>query len=239
MHQPRGLTPRSSRIVATHAALAGMCPLIPLPFVDDLAIRNITRRMVTALYAAHGLTPPRSAAKLLSAMPANRLHAAFGAVARFAVKKVLHKIVYVLAVKDCADVASTVFHDGWLLAHVLEDPEASPANPAYLRRVRKAMLQTYEEIDPAPLRRALVGSFTGAKVGLRHGIHALQRLLRDRKNRDSAAAPAPPDELEDLTTRVGETAVRESQYMDALERIFRRHLGLPDQVRDEPARHGA
>jgi uncharacterized protein (DUF697 family) len=234
MHEDPSLSPRSARIVATHAALAGLCPLIPVPFVDDLAIRRIVRHMYTALFAAHGYTMPKTGAEILRASPSNRLRDAALAVALFPVKKVVRKLVYVLAVKDCAEVTSATYHDGWLLARVLEDARRaghgpSPEDPAFLRRVREATLKTYEDVDPAPLRRALVGSFLGTKVGVRHGLRSLRRLLRDRSSDDAplATEPASTDAVPDLIARVSLAAKREWQYMAALERSFRRHLGPP------------
>lgn len=236
MHDDPRLSQRSTRIVATHAALAGLCPLIPVPFVDDLAIRRIVRRMYRSLFAAHGYTIPDHGADILRASPANRLRDAAAAVAMFPVKKVVRKLVYVLAVKDCAEVASSVFHDGWLLARVLEDARAdagpSPEDPELLRRVREATLKTYEDIDPAPLRRALTSSFLAAKVGVRQGLQSLRSLLRDRE--DTADKPASPDGVRDLASRVAAATRSEWQYMDALEQSFRRHLGAP-KARDDAA----
>ncbi len=237
MHDDPRLSPRSTRIVATHAALAGLCPLIPVPFVDDLAIRRIVRRMYRSLFAAHGYTIPEGGADLLRTAPTNRVRDAAMAVAMFPVKKVVRKLVYVLAVKDCAEVASSVFHDGWLLAHVLEDArtndDPSPEDPAFLRRVREATLETYQDIDPAPLRRALTSSFLGAKVGVRQGLQSLRNLLRDRE--DTAEKPPSPDGVRDLAFRVSAATRSEWQYMDALEQSFRRHLGAPAPPR--PAAH--
>ena len=229
MHDDPNLSPRSTRIVATHAALAGLCPLIPVPFVDDLAIRRIVRRMYRSLFAAHGYTIPVDGADILRASPANRLRDAAAAVAMFPVKKVVRKLVYVLAVKDCAEVASAVFHDGWLLARVLEDARrtdsTSPEDPEFLRRVCDATLRTYEDIDPAPLRRALASSFLAARVGVRHGLQSLRNLLRDRE--DTVEKPASPDGVRDLATRVSAATRSEWQYMEALEQSFRRHLAAP------------
>jgi uncharacterized protein (DUF697 family) len=237
MTEDHGISPRSSRIVAAHATIAGLCPLIPVPFVDDLAIRNVVQRMYTQLYEAHGYTLPVSGAKILGDKASTRLRDAMTSVVLFPIKKIVRKVVYVLAVKDCADVASAVFHDGWLLARVLEAPlhgadrKPSPEDPKFLRKVRKAMLKTYEEVDPVPLRRALVGAFLNAKVGVRHGVKTLQRLLRERKGKGKKqdVDPAAVEGVQKLSASVSEAAMGEGKYMDALERIFQRHLGQPSR----------
>lgn len=243
MPEAHRLSPRSTRIVATHAALAGLCPLIPVPFVDDMVIGAIVDRMNRALFAAHGFRLPAAGAKILRETPANRLRAVATAVALYPLKKIVRKLVYVLAVKDCAEVGSAVFHDGWLLARVLEDAraagdETSPADLDHLRRVRAATLATYAEVDPAPLRRALLSSFRGAGVGLKHGVQVLQRLLRERRRGkgkvDAVKDGAAPDGVHDLVDRVTAATRSEWQYMDALEQAFRRHLEAP-AIGDEQA----
>lgn len=234
MPKPRGISPRSLRIVATHSAIAGLCPLIPLPFVDELAIKRISRRMYAQLFAAHGMHLGDEGAKVLGKASAGWLRGAATSVALLPLKRMVRKIVYVLAVKDCADVASAVFHDGWLIAHMLERapenarPGLSVADPRYLQHVRKAMTRTYRDIDPAPLRRALVGSFLGAKVGATHAVKAVRGLLR--RGEEPAAA-----EVDGLISRMRDAANGQWQYLDALAGDFRHHLGLADLREEQPA----
>src|SRR5947208_15949086 len=44
----------NQRILVTHAVLAGLTPLIPVPVVDDLAKNYFRKRMVRRLAAANG-----------------------------------------------------------------------------------------------------------------------------------------------------------------------------------------
>jgi uncharacterized protein (DUF697 family) len=230
MTDPRDMSPRTSRLVASHAALAGLCPLLPVPFLDALLIRRIARRMHRALFEAHGLTLTPAVAKLLTAQP-RWFRGAASSVALLPLKRVIRKVALVLSLKDCADVATVVFHDGWLIGRVLADshelfPGRSPTDPRALRHLRKAMLRTYRDVDPAPLRRALVGAFLGAKVGAGHAVQAVRRLLgAKRQPLDQATA----DEVEDLSSRMRTAAMEQWQYLDHLERRFRHHLGLPEQ----------
>ncbi|MBA3548266.1 MAG: hypothetical protein H0T76_17430 [Nannocystis sp.] len=225
--------------MAAHAALAGLCPLIPIPYLDEMVIRRIWRRMFRALFDAHGLELGPAGAKLLTRQP-SRLRGAAASVAWLPLRRLLRKVAYVLAIKDCADVAVAVFHDGWLMAHVLQDsqkiagPGRSPTDPAVLKRIRKAMLRTYEEVDPAPLRRALVGSFHGARVGARHALEAVKRALR----REPIAEEQHGDDVDALSTRMRDAAMDEWQYLEKLEQRFRHNLGLPERrgdLRESPS----
>ena len=240
------LSSRSSRIIATHSAIAGLCPLIPLPFVDDMVIRRIHRRMCVALFEAHGLQLTPAGAKALTAAPSGWMRGAATSMALFPLRKVMRKIVYLLAIKDCSEVASAVFHDGWLLAQLLEHPPAGRKagqaldNPKYLKKVRKAMLGTYVDVDPAPLRRALVGAFLGARVGAEHAAGAVQRLLRSRGEAGEAgvADPGAAQGVEPLVSRMRDAAMGQWKYLDALSRSFHRHLGRR-AAPEEPARDAA
>lgn len=235
MTHAHGISPRSLRIIAAHSALAGLCPLIPMPYVDDLVIRRVARRMCSDLYAAHDLSLTSSGERVLTDAPSVWLRGAATSVALFPLRRLLRKVVYLLAIRDCAAVASSVFHDGWLLAHLLEHGRpAGKHGPSledtrYLQKVRQAMLRTYKDIDPAPLKRALLGAFAGARVGVEHAIEAIQR-----RRRGSEAVHAPDVEggahdssIEPLASRMLAAAMSQWKYLDALEQEFRRHLGLP------------
>lgn len=223
-HAPR-ISPTDLRIVVAHSAIAGLCPLIPLPYVDDLLVRRITRRMHRRLFAAHGheLTRPGAAA-LTAAGPSGWLRGAATSVALFPIKRVIRKLVVVLAIKDCGDTAAAVFHDGWLVASLLEHPTQSgtPTDPRDLRRVRKQMLGTYADIDPSPLRRALTGAYRAAKVGTEY---AVQRLRGAELG----------DADESLIERMRAAAMSQWRYLDRLTRQFRKNLGDPRAATSEDA----
>ena len=237
MTHAHGISPRSLRIIAAHSALAGLCPLIPMPYVDDFVIRRVARRMCSDLYAAHGLSLSVSGERVLTEAPTAWLRGAATSVALFPVRKLLRRVVYLLAIRDCADVASHVFHDGWLLAHLLEHGKTagkhgpSLEDTRYLKKVRAAMLRTYKDIDPAPLKRALFGTFAGARVGVEHAVEAIQRR---RRGGDAVHAPNPEGvahdaSVESVAGRMRDAAMGQWKYLDALEQEFRRHLGLPAQ----------
>lgn len=236
MTHARGISPRSLRIVATHSAIAGLCPLIPVPFVDDMIIRRISRSMFTSLFEAHGHQLEPAGAKVLGKTPAGWVRGAATSVALMPLKRLVRKVVYVLAIKDCADVASAVFHDGWLLAHLLERaPDATQqrlTDPRYLAKVRKAMQKTYRDIDPAPLRRALVGAFLGARVGASHAIKAVRAMQRKGEGQPT---PEVDSKVAGLAARMREAADVQWKYLDALAGDFRHHLGLTQADERRPA----
>lgn len=226
MNPAHELSPHAMRIVAAHSALAGLCPLIPVPFVDDLLIGSLRERMLRALFAAHDLQLPRGGAKVLTTSPPGWLPGAAAAVLLFPIKKLVRKLVYVLAVKDCADVAASVFHDGWLVARLLARPSGlALTDRNTLERARAAMLRTYADVDPTPLRRALAGALLAARAG---AVQAIQRLWQ-----------AKPREDEPVVEAMRAAAMSQWDYLDALDRKFREQLGVAaEEVEEVPALSG-
>ena len=55
--------------VAAHAVVSGLTPLIPIPFLDDYALRQVRERMVRAVLQEHGLPTPAKAVAVLLALP--------------------------------------------------------------------------------------------------------------------------------------------------------------------------
>jgi uncharacterized protein (DUF697 family) len=227
MTRAHALSPEATRIVTAHSALAGLCPLIPVPFVDDMLARRIAERMHRSLFAAHDLELTHDGAEILTSGPSGWLRGAATAVALFPIKKLVRKLVFVLAVKDCADVAAAVFHDGWLTAGLLARPPAdlSLTDRDALKRVRAAMLRTYRDINPAPLRHALAGALLAARTGV---VRAARRVRH--------ADAAPPDET--LIEAMRAAAMTRWPYLERVERRFREHLERPAAADGDSRRAG-
>ena len=111
------------RTIASHCAVAGLCPLIPIPFVDDLIVERIHRRMNASLCEQHGIKLLPLSSKLLAESESDLLNGALKGLLMWPIKKLLRKMLIVLAIKNCVDVATEVFHEGWLLARALEAVE--------------------------------------------------------------------------------------------------------------------
>lgn len=151
--------------------LSGLTPLIPLPFVDDWAVRQVERRQVADAFRGRGITPQPWHVEVLTwdgeeGRPGclYPLVLAFQLVI-YVAKKIFRKLLVFLLIKDCVDRFSTTFQHGYLL-HVAFDrgviDTRAVAGGERLIEVRQAILATSEEIDPRPLnqlvRKALAGS---------------------------------------------------------------------------------
>lgn len=159
-----GLTSEGLHTVAGYSALAGLCPLIPIPFVDDFIVNRVERRMYQKLSAQHDFYLAASDAKYLSESESEFLSGALKSMVLWPVKKIIRKLVYVLTVKSCADVAAAVFHDGWLMARAIDQEYVSKEALARgdrneLHVLREAITFAGEEIDPDVTRQAMRSAF--------------------------------------------------------------------------------
>ena len=117
----RVLSREVQRTLVQYSVLAGLCPLIPLPFIDDLVQRFVTRRMVTQMFTDHGLAPTD---KQIGPLIRNRMGCSMGcvlAIVLYPIKKIFKKILFVFAIGSSINVSSVWFHRGYLIAAALRD----------------------------------------------------------------------------------------------------------------------
>lgn len=173
---------------------AGLCQVIPLPFVDDWAEGKVRKWMVREILPA-----PSSAdvVRILSGADEGRglLAGAARAVVLKPLKWIFRKTFFVLSIKKAVDIAADVFHQGYLLRHARERGLLDTGDPVEAaRRVRAATLAVSDELDPGPVKQILKRAFTQSPGVVRDAAVALAGKLR-RQQAD--AAPEAPTRVED------------------------------------------
>lgn len=222
------------RRVAFYGLLAGLCPLIPVPFLDDRVLAAVRRRLVRELARERGATlTVRQVDYLAGTARAPRGclgwlgWAAWSLTARL-LAKLFRKVLLVFAVKESVDTASRTFHEGYLLQAAF-DP-AGPGVPAAgddlaAWRVRWAIEGTLGEVDPRPVDRAVKRAFRGSRRALRRGARILATSFRRRQPAGGGEAELPEAEEERLlggvVDRLAGELSRERGYLAALEARFR------------------
>lgn len=86
-----------------YALLAGLCALVPLPFVDQLLRRQVLKRAYGDLAEAAGVDLPPDAHKELLRERSNLLLGCLIAVVWWPIKKLFRTVIFVLLVKDALD----------------------------------------------------------------------------------------------------------------------------------------
>lgn len=238
MSEPAGTAPPWFRAVVWDSLLCGLCPLLPIPIVDDLVLARMRRRMVEHLVGRWqvALTPAQLA--LLSSggrkLGVGRLVLK---AAIYPFKKMLRKILYFLAIKDAVDTFSLLFHQGYLVHAALAYgalERGGPADDARVAAAAAAVHGTLAATNTRPLRRLLIGVMRNSRDLVRGTVRWLAARLGRRRDvvptvaamaDEGAARPelGSPD-AEQLLDRLLRALWGERSYLERLEADLARRL---------------
>ncbi|MEZ4461219.1 MAG: hypothetical protein R3E66_16170 [bacterium] len=220
--------------IASHSALAGLCPLIPIPFVDDFIIVRIHRRLCRVLLKQHAIELSDAGARTLTHSPSNLLGGIVRKLVFWPIKKLITKLVYVLAVKSCADVAATVFNEGWLLARAIEQ-EYVPmdlvqrGDYSTLRDLRNAILKAREAVDPSPTQAVMRSAFSVGRGVFAATLSSLRGVLGGTDKNDERLEAAEK-EVAPITQRIQEEIVSHWLSGPVLDAELRKALNPQSQI---------
>lgn len=231
----RGTEPWFRR-VTFYGLLAGLCPLIPVPFLDDRVLDWVRRRMVfEQLRGARAVAATPAPVRVLAGSDEGGLLDGCWSgclvmpvfkVIVYLVRKVFSKILVLLTLNQCVDRFSETFHLGYLLHHALVagllDPAAPPASPASPAEVRGAIRDTLDEIDPRPVRQLVARSLKGSRRVLLQASRYLGRFVQRRTDSKSGDAKAEEAEVE---RELAEDESRLSRLLEVLSRSLGAETG--------------
>ncbi|WP_224360561.1 hypothetical protein [Hyalangium versicolor] len=228
--KPSGAPPPQLGRIALHAVASGLAPLIPIPFLDEYALRQVRERMVRAVLAEHGLTsPPPKAVGILAGSHVTstlggQLLGFFKSMALLPFRKVWRRAFLVLWVKDCVDMASYSLHHGYLLHHAVArgDLSARSLEGDAPNKVHDAILAACKEVDSRPINQLLGRLFQGSKLLIKEVTQALKTPL--------VGQPRVPEKEEDaevasLADRLTEALWEKRGYLTALQERYEKHIG--------------
>lgn len=215
--------------LAFHTVASGLTPLIPIPFLDDYALRQVRERMVRAVLQEHGLPTPAKAVSLLagshvSSTLGGHLLGFLKSAALFPLKKIFRKVFFVLWVKDCVDMASYSLHHGYLLQFALArgDLDARTLEQDASARVLDAILAACKEVDSRPINQLLGRLFTSSRLLIAEATKALKNPLRGQPRVPEQGEAA---EVASLADRLAAALWEQRGYFKALEERYLKHLG--------------
>lgn len=169
--------PNSQRTIATHAVLAGLTPLIPIPVVDDIAKNHFRRRMVRGLAAAHGRAFSNEDLEALASEPDSGWLGFAGTVVLYPFKKVFRKIFFVLEWKRAVDLASRTYHYGYLVDYVFAE-RLDETSGRRATEISAAIDAVCREAPIKPLEAAVRATFRQSRGVLSAGAGLLERSFR-------------------------------------------------------------
>jgi hypothetical protein len=213
----------AQRVLVTHAVLAGLTPLIPVPVVDDLAKNYFRRRLVRRLAAA---SSRELSDEELVALARERgrgcVRGCLVALLVYPLKAVFRKVFYFLEWKRAVDLTSRTYHFGHLVAYALQ-PRAGGASLVDLcgaAGVGEAIQAVCREAPTRPVEAAVGGAFRQSRRGLSAAAGLLARSLRRLTGR------ARDEEVAEAIERVEPEEAREIE--PAVARLQRSIASVPE-----------
>lgn len=222
---PKAPPPGRDKTLLTHTTLVGLTPLIPLPFVDDMAKSRLQRRMIRLLAQPYDLLlRPEDLSQLADDQPGNVVEGIVKGLVFTPLRSVLRKTFIVLAGNKMAEVASTCYHRGWLADRAFARGFCAPEGPHSPRAVREAIDEVMAAVPVAssPITAALKKGFTRSR-------DALGRLSRNLRARVSGLRGEPRQD--DVEQAVDEATTESGGGLDGIVSQLRRALN------EVPAQH--
>jgi len=233
------------RQLTFHSVLGGLCPLVPIPFLDDWLLGRVKRWMIADLDKRLGTRFDPEAKVILAGGrdPWGVPGCVAGCV--WVVRKVVfkllvkiyRKVLYFLAIRDGLNAATEVFHEGYLAAYGLRrspPPRDRDEQREHVRWLRGVTLEVIEEMDLQPVRDILRRTFRGSRGLLIRASRVLAKPFLRRKERraarteDGAAEAAVRAREEELlgglVDRLAAALWGNREYFRGLERTFERRL---------------
>lgn len=235
-------------LVLLTSLLGGLCPLSPIPFIDDLAVRFVQRYQARKLLASAGVTPTSEQLDALLRAPARSAWwTCCSMVLLYPLKKIFRKVFYFLAVKESADLTAELLHQGLLLRYALDRKHLSPRELAHgteaAIRFNRAMHLTLQRTDSGALNAVLRRFFAGSRVLIQEAAASVGRLLgRVGFSRKRPEGEAPLDEralrdspaVASLTQQLAAALEGDDGYAERLYAAFDAALREVDQG-EQPA----
>lgn len=213
-----------------YGVMGGLCPLIPVPFLDDWVLGRVRRRMIRELAGHRGLALAEAQVESLAGAGERRFPGCFAVVGWVfrkvvlkLVRKVFRKVVYVLAMREGLHVATDVFHEGFLLLEAFGRRDAAAELDA--ERVRFAVRATLADLDLKPTRRTIRRATTGSRDLFVQGASALTRVFRSRDpSRADEAVETQEKLMGGFVDRLAASLWGDRRHFEAARGIFLRHL---------------
>src|SRR5262245_42444486 len=224
------MTSANQQQIILHSILAGLTPLIPIPFLDDLIKTYFKRRMVRKLAASHSqMLRDTDVETLADDKDSGCLVGCLSTVLLYPLKAVFRKIFFFLEWKRAIDTVSHTYYQGFLIDFALAEKWLAPLGSIAAVDARRVSDLLLQQVNTSLIERAVTGVFKQSKATVMKAANLLKDGLRRLTRRPSQAEvaeviePVEAEEEKELEGVVG-------QLQNAIERLPREHF---DQLRDQ------
>lgn len=150
----------SQHAIITHAVLAGLTPLIPIPGLDDLVKSFFYQNLIRSLASASGLSlDSDEVAALAEEQGSGCLKGCLIGVAEYYLKRLVRKMSVVLEWRRSIELVTHTYYFGRLLEYAFQRGWYIPGDVKQAVRLRSAIDQAYRSANTEVARYAVQSSF--------------------------------------------------------------------------------
>mmetsp|Transcript_112046 Transcript_112046/g.327699 ORF Transcript_112046/g.327699 Transcript_112046/m.327699 type:complete len:259 (+) Transcript_112046:59-835(+) len=227
--------------VSFFSCLGGVCPLIPLPLVDSALLKVCQRLMVSAVLENGKLKTTHGHVSALTREYGFDFKPSAPCLAKLCCGMcwwVAKKICFVLSFGDSAVAAATLFHGGWLLTYAIkkgiltqQDLESNDTTAVW--RLREAIIQTCDEVNPDKINKAFEKLFSDNKTSMERSQSTVWEGMKKQgakkdvtpsmESTEKAIQNVEKDvrkELSGVMEKVEVVITANRAYLDKLQKIF-------------------
>jgi len=174
--------------LVTYAVLAGLTPLIPIPFVDDLAKDYFRKHLVNVLAESRRVSLPRGAVDALTAERQGCLvGGCLGQILIYPLKKLFTKLFFFLEWKRVLDLTSQTYHFGYLVDCALAEGYLAGPRARSIDEVRLAIEAVCREAPIRPVESAVAATFRQSRAVLSGAVEEFASRFRETAGRGKRA----------------------------------------------------
>ena len=222
-----------------YAIFCGLPPMIPIPFIDDWALRSLKRQQFKRIFAdkkkdldlgehsaaihtlACGVKESFTCVGCFLFVP----NFIFKKIILYTIKKIIKKLIFVLSMKDAVDVSSHSFHEACLFRVLLNKDylnEKTLADENCINHMRRSMEKCCEEHETKPVEKIIVELFNEKKSILLACLKPLVVLIKKarRIGKDIDEQDLHVDEIMGLSEILANKISENEGYIDKLECHF-------------------
>src|SRR5262245_18034736 len=218
------MTSANQQQIILHSILAGLTPLIPIPFLDDLIKTYFKRRMVRKLAASHSqMLRDTDVETLADDKDSGCLAGCLTTLLLYPLKAIFRKIFFFLEWKRAIDTVSHTYYQGFLIEFALAENWLAPAGRIAATDARRVIDHLLQQINTSLIDRAVKGVFNQSKATVKKAANVLKEGLRRLMRRPSQAQVAKvlePVEAEEEKQLEGVVA----QLQNAIEHLPGEHF---------------
>lgn len=225
------------RRLTFYSILGGLCPLIPVPFMDDWTLGQVQRRMIGELARRAGVALTPQGPKILVGAEDPGWRGCLGTlgwalreVTGAILGKLFRTVFFFLTIRRSVRRSAETLHLGYLVAHALRlEPQALSEERA--RAIRAGVMKTLGEVDTQPIHRTLFRDFRQSLSLLLQAAALFRRFLPRRKKKKETdlagqgeAFRQQEELLGGLTDRLAADLWGNREYFAGLEKVFESNL---------------